>query len=75
MLSTALISSVIVLALFLSGVIFKMGHHSARLEALELWKVNMRQDMHEISDKLEVISNQIRALTTILDERTERHKT
>ncbi len=68
----SILGSVITLALFLAGVIYKVGHHSARLESLETWRTNMRMDMHEISIKLESISNQISNLATIVEERTER---
>ena len=68
----ALLGSIITLGAFLAGVIFKMGHHSARLESLEIWRTNIRIDMHEISEKLGEISNQITNLSTTLEERTER---
>jgi hypothetical protein len=64
-----LVGSTITLAMFLSGVIFKMGQHSARLESLETWRTNIRLDMHEISDKLEEISMQVARITVMLDRR------
>ena len=65
----ALIGATVTLALFLMGVIFKMGHHSARLESLEAWRNNIRLDMHEISDELKAISLQIARLTTMVERR------
>lgn len=67
-----ILGSVITLGIFVAGVIYKMGHHAARLESLELWRINIRSDMHEISEKLEQISSQVSSLTTLVEERTER---
>lgn len=64
--------SLVTLGIFVAGVIYKMGHHAARLQSLEEWRFNIRKDMHEISEKLEGISNQVSSLTTLVDERTER---
>lgn len=66
---TAVIGSLITLGAFLAGVIFKMGHHSARLEQLEIWRANMRLDMHEISDKLEHIAEQVAVIAAMLERR------
>ena len=68
----SVIGSLVTLGLFLAGVIYKMGHHSARLESLEEWRSNIRLDMHEISDKLEAISTQVSGLATLIQERTRR---
>ena len=65
----ALAGSIVTLSLFLLGVSFKMGDHSSRLRALEDWRVNMRKDMHEISDKLTDISNDMSAIKAILERR------
>jgi len=64
--------ALITLALFLAGVIFKMGHHSARLESLEEWRRNIRLDMHEISEKLDGLTKDIDNVKTLIEERTER---
>lgn len=64
----------VTLALFLGGVIFRMGHQSARIEALESWRGSIRQDMHEISEKLEAVGVDLRHLTTLIQERTTRHR-
>lgn len=68
----AVIGSVVTLGIFLAGVIYKMGHHAARLESLEGWRSNIRTDMHEISDKLGDVQEQLAKLTTLIQERTER---
>lgn len=60
------------MGIFLAGVIYKMGHHAARLEALELWRVNIRTDMHDISENIERMSNHLASLATLIEERTER---
>lgn len=70
----ALIGAMVTLALFLGGVIFRMGHQSARIEALESWRGSIRQDMHEISEKLEAVGVDLRHLTTLIQERTTRHR-
>jgi hypothetical protein len=54
--------------------LFRVGHLSARVEALEAWRINMRQDLHEISDKLEFMSNQMLGLQTLIEERTEKRR-
>lgn len=59
-------------SIFLAGVIFKMGHLAARVEEIEKWRVNMRVDMHEISDKLEEMNTYLKYLATLMAERTER---
>lgn len=64
-----LVGSTLTLGIFLSGVIFKMGQHSARLESLEAWRTNIRLDMHEISDELKGISVQIASIMAMLDRR------
>ena len=63
---------IISFAIFVSQVIFKLGHHAARLEELEKWRGSIREDMHEISDKLEQVNKNMEKLTTLLEERTER---
>jgi hypothetical protein len=70
----ALIGAMVTLALFLGGVIFRMGHQSARIEALETWRGSIRQDMHEISSKLESVGVDLRHLTTLIEERTSKHR-
>lgn len=60
------------LAIFIANVIFRAGHNSARIEELERWRLSMRVDMHEISEKLERQTTEISRLTTVIEERTER---
>lgn len=68
----ALIGIGLTLSIFLANVIFRAGRHDARIEALEQWRGSIRQDMHEISDKLETLSTNVKHLSTLLEERTER---
>ncbi len=56
------------------GVVFRMGRSDARLESLEDWRANIRVDMHEISDQMFALGKAIAALTTTIEERTERRK-
>lgn len=70
--NAALIGIVVTLAIAVAGVIFRMGHQSARIEELEKWRATMRQDMHEISDNLEHVGQELKRLSTLIEERTER---
>lgn len=63
---------IITLTIALGKIIFDAGKASSRLDSLEQWRVNMRTDMHEISDKLTKVGTQIEGLHTIIEERTER---
>ncbi len=56
------------------GVVFRMGRSDARLDALEEWRHSIRSDMHEISEQMQILGKAITALTTIMEERTERRK-
>lgn len=71
----AILGSVVTLGIFLAGVIYKMGHHAARLESLEGWRINIRSDMHEISESLKLLTVQVASLTTLIEERTDRRNT
>ncbi len=51
---------------------YRLGHQSARVEALERWRVDIRNDMHEISDKLTEMTEAMQRLSTLISERTER---
>lgn len=68
----ALAGILLTLSMFLAGCIYWTGHLSARVQELERWRVDMRKDMHEISETLQGISRQLAQLTTMVDERTER---
>jgi hypothetical protein len=68
------IALLLTFTLLLSQALFRVGHLSARVEALEAWRINMRQDLHEISDKLEFMSNQMLGLQTLIEERTEKRR-
>jgi len=77
--TTAAIISLIslVFAFFASviGIAFRLGHHAARLESLEKWRDGIRNDMHEISDRIEKMSIHFQELTTLIEERTDRRTT
>jgi hypothetical protein len=68
----AILGVLLTLAIFLANVIFRTGHLSARVEELEKWRINMRQDMHEISDNLIEVKSSLKELKTLIEERTER---
>ena len=56
----------------LGRVLFVVGRMSHRLDSLELWRNNIRNDLHEISDIMEKMRLEIQRLATVLEERTER---
>ncbi len=68
----ALIGAMLTLAIFMAGVVFRMGHQAARIEALENWRGSIRQDMHEISAELGGVKETLERLTTLIEERTQR---
>jgi hypothetical protein len=51
---------------------FKIGALSARVVSLETWRTGMRNDMHEVSDKLTDVVTKLEGLKTLVEERTER---
>ena len=67
-----LIGILLTFAIFMVNVIYRTGHLSARVEELERWRIDIRKDMHEISDKLEDVTTALRHLTTLIEERTDR---
>lgn len=68
------IALLLTFSIFLSHVIYKTGHLAARVEILESWKGNIRNDMHEVSDKLEVLAGEVRELRTLIAERTHQRR-
>lgn len=66
------IGILLTLSIFIANVIYHTGRIAARVEGLEAWRINMRQDMHEVSDKLEEMNNRLKQLTTLMEERTSR---
>jgi hypothetical protein len=68
----ALIGAIITLGIALTGVVFRMGHQTARIEALEIWRGSIREDMHEISDRIASMSESLERLSTLIEERTQR---
>lgn len=67
-----IVGMLLTLAIFLAHVIFKSGHTVARVESLEQWRINVRQDFHEVSEKLEELNGAVRHLATVIEERTDR---
>ena len=59
-------------SIFLANVIYRAGVLSARVDELERWRPDVRKDLHEVSDKLETVSNELHRLATLIEERTER---
>lgn len=59
-------------AIFLANVIYKTGHLSARVEELERWRLDVRKDLHEVSDKIGEMNESLLRLATLIEERTER---
>jgi hypothetical protein len=68
----ALVGAVVTIGIFVTGVIFRMGHQTARIEQLEKWRDSIRLDMHEISDKLSIVGEELKRLGTLIEERTHR---
>jgi peptidoglycan hydrolase CwlO-like protein len=60
------------IATLIANVTYRSGHLSARVEELEKWRENLRDDMHEISDKLTELSGEFKRLTAVIEERTDR---
>ena len=60
--------------IFLANVIFKTGHLAARVEELERWRTDVRKDLHEVSDKLEVMNSSLMSLSVLIRERTNRKR-
>lgn len=58
--------------IFMAGVIYKTGHLAARVEELERWRINIRQDFHEVSEELQEVNKNLMHLATVIEERTER---
>lgn len=80
---SGLIALLIAFSTLLATVIYRTGfltgQLSTRVDSLEVWRGNVRSDLHEVSDKLEAaavkmegIATQLRAVHQLIDERTER---
>lgn len=68
----AIASIGVTVSIFISQLIFKTGHLTARVEALEKWRGSMRDDMHEVSDKIDGLKTDVQKLATLIEERTDR---
>jgi hypothetical protein len=51
---------------------FVSGELASRVSELERWRGNVRSDMHEISEQLTMLIAEMKALVTLIEERTER---
>jgi hypothetical protein len=63
---------IVTMFIALVQVVFKTGHLSARVEALEQWRGLVRGDMHEVSESLQTLTSEVKQLRTIIEERTDR---
>jgi len=70
--TTELIGTVATLSICVIGVVFRVGHHTARIEELEKWRGSIRQDMHDISDRIGAVGEELKRLSTLIEERTSR---
>jgi len=70
----AILGVTITVLLSVIALFVRAGHIVARVEELERWRGTIRTDMHEISDVLGRLSNQMTQLETLLRERTERRQ-
>jgi hypothetical protein len=70
-----IIGILLTIATLVGNVVYRSGHLSARVESLEEWRVNIRQDMHEISEKIEENNKLIHQVIVLVEERTERRLT
>lgn len=70
----ALIGLLVTVFIALGTIFYRLGHQAARVEELEKWRVNMRTDMHEISEKIEGMVTSVKNLFVLVDERTERRR-
>ncbi len=70
--AVGILGLIVTFSIFLSHVIFKTGHISARVEALETWRGSIREDMHEISDRLGQVDQTLKQLSVLIEERTEK---
>lgn len=49
----ALTGSLVTISIFVGTLVFRMGHQTARLEALERWRLTVRPDIPSRVDELE----------------------
>lgn len=68
----AILGVLLTFAIFLANVIYRAGNLSARVDELERWRLDIRRDMHEISDQMEEAGRTLKHLATLIEERTDR---
>lgn len=66
------LGAIVTLTITTAAAIFRLGHVVARVEALEEWRKTVRADMHEISECLGHVGEELKRLSTLIEERTER---
>jgi len=68
----ALAGALVTLSIFILTIVFRIGHHTARLESLEEWRTNVRGDLHEVSEQMTTMNNTLSSISTLIEERTEK---
>lgn len=68
------ISLLLTFTVLLGQALYRTGHLSARVEELERWRIGIRTDLHEISDRMELMALEVRGVRTLIEERTERRR-
>lgn len=57
------------------GLFFRAGHLAGRVEELERWRGNIRNDMQQISEAIGELVKQMANVETLIRERTDRRYT
>ncbi len=68
----AVAGAVVTLFIFILTLVFRVGHHTARLESLEEWRTNVRGDLHEVSELMSEMDKKLSSINTLIEERTEK---
>lgn len=68
----ATLGVILTFAIFIVNITYKAGQLSARVDELERWRLDIRKDMHEISDSLETANITLKYLAALIEERTDR---
>lgn len=68
----AILTVLVTVLLATFALFFRAGRLDSRVESLEKWRDNVRNDMHEISDQISNLSKQVTNVETLIRERTDR---
>lgn len=68
----AILTVMATLMIAVFGLAFRAGKLDSRVEALEVWRGTIRNDMHEISDQISALSIQVANVEILIRERTDR---